>query len=159
MNKFKHSALPWLLLSALIILVDQYSKYYAMHHLQFLNPTSINPFFNLVLNFNLGAAFSFLSLASGWQRWFFVGIALAVCTFILIWMRHTPRNHYLLSIGFALIFGGALGNVWDRIRFGYVIDFIDWHIQTWHWPTFNLADSAICIGVGLLVIDFLVRKK
>jgi len=159
MNKPKHSALPWLFLSLCVILIDQYSKYNAMHHLQFLNPTVINPFFNLVLNFNPGAAFSLLGFASGWQRWFFISIAFIICIFILSWMRHTPRNHYLPSIGFALIFGGALGNVYDRIRFGYVIDFIDWHINTWHWPTFNLADSAICIGVGLLVIDFLVRKK
>ena len=108
---------------------------------------------------NYGAAFSFLHDSGGWQRWFFTAIAVAVCSVILWWLKQTPKQQKLLPVAFSFILGGALGNVYDRIVHGYVIDFLDFYVNDWHWPAFNLADSAIFIGAALLIWDMLTSKE
>jgi len=116
------------------------------------------PTLDLVLVYNTGAAFSFLSTAGGWQRWFFIGIAVVVCGFILHWMRELPRRARWYPLALSLILGGAVGNVIDRARTGAVVDFIDFHVGDWHWPAFNVADSAICVGAALLVLGAFRRE-
>jgi len=116
------------------------------------------PTLDLVLVYNTGAAFSFLSTAGGWQRWFFIGVAVVVCGFILRWMRELPRRARWYPLALSLILGGAVGNVIDRARTGAVVDFIDFHVGDWHWPAFNVADSAICVGAALLVLGAFRRE-
>ncbi|MEZ5616540.1 MAG: signal peptidase II [Rhodocyclaceae bacterium] len=140
----------WLGLSGLVIVLDQLTKLWVLAALPPGQSIAVTPFFNLVLVFNPGAAFSFLSDAGGWQRWFFVVLAIAVS----VWLTFLIRRHAaerLLPLAAALILGGALGNVIDRIRFGAVADFLDVHAAGWHWPAFNVADSAITAGVALLL--------
>jgi len=147
--------LRWLWLSLLVIGLDQFTKSLVTHHLMLHQPLYLLPFFNLMFALNAGAAFSFLGEASGWQRWFFVSVALVISGFILRWLMQLPRTQNWNASAFALILGGALGNVYDRIAYGYVIDFFDFHINTWHFPTFNVADSAICVGVGMWILSTL----
>jgi len=142
-------------ITAAVIILDQFTKYLASDLLTLHQPVEILPFLNLTLTHNSGAAFSFLSDASGWQRWFFIVLALAVSVMILFWMRGLPQKATRAAISLALILGGALGNVWDRIQLGYVVDFIDAYYDQWHWPAFNVADSSITIGTILLIIDAL----
>ncbi|MFA7541086.1 MAG: signal peptidase II, partial [Lysobacterales bacterium] len=113
------------------------------------------PFLNWTLVYNPGAAFSFLSDAGGWQRWFFTVLALVVSGLLVFWLRQTPRRQVWIAIPYALILSGAIGNVIDRLRFGHVVDFIDVHWQGWHWPAFNIADSAICVGAVMLIAGLL----
>jgi signal peptidase II len=108
---------------------------------------------------NTGAAFSFLSRASGWQRWFFTTVALSISTALVIWLRRLPPGQNRLAAGLALILGGALGNVWDRLQSGQVVDFIYVYYQNWYWPAFNVADSAITVGAGLLILDTLASRR
>jgi signal peptidase II len=118
------------------------------------------PFLELTLLYNTGAAFSFLADASGWQRWFFVALGLLVSAAILFWLRQLdPRRHRLLAAGLALIMGGALGNVIDRLWHGHVIDFIHFHWKQWEFPAFNMADSSITIGAGLLILDAILESR
>ena len=150
----------WLGLAALVIVLDQLSKLWILSALKLGERIEVTPFFNLVLIFNQGAAFSFLSDAGGWQRWFFVALALAVSG----WLTFLVRRHAaerLLPLAATLILGGALGNVIDRIRFGAVADFLDVHAAGWHWPAFNVADSAISVGVALLIVQqlFFAEKE
>ncbi|MBV6476284.1 MAG: lipoprotein signal peptidase [Rhodocyclaceae bacterium] len=140
----------WLSLAALVIVLDQLSKLWVLSALKYGERIEVTPFFNLVLVFNPGAAFSFLSDAGGWQRWFFVVLAIAVSGWLTLLIRQHAAER-LLPLAAALIMGGALGNVIDRIRFGAVADFLDLHAAGWHWPAFNVADSAISVGVALLV--------
>ena len=148
---------PWLWLTGLIILLDQISKWIVLGTLHPGESRYVAPFFNWVLTFNAGAAFSFLSDAGGWQRWFFTALALAVSAWILTMLRrHT--SEFCLSLALTLVLGGALGNVVDRIRFGAVVDFIQWHAAGYYFPAFNVADSAITLGAILLVWDQLVTK-
>lgn len=140
----------WLGLAALVIVLDQISKLRVLSALKYGERIEVTPFFNLVLVFNPGAAFSFLSDAGGWQRWFFVVLALAVSVWLTLLIRQHASER-LLPLAAALILGGALGNVIDRIRFGAVVDFVDVHAAGWHWPAFNVADSAISVGVALLI--------
>ncbi|MBI4989115.1 MAG: lipoprotein signal peptidase [Rhodocyclales bacterium] len=140
----------WLGLSALVIVLDQLAKLWVLAALQLGERIEVTTFFNLVLVFNRGAAFSFLSDAGGWQRWFFVVLALAVSGWLTFLIRQHAAER-LLPLAAALILGGALGNVIDRVRFGAVADFLDVHAAGWHWPAFNVADSAITVGVALLV--------
>ena len=147
----------WLWLAAIIIGVDQISKWIVLGTLQPGDSRYVAPFFNWVLTFNPGAAFSFLSDAGGWQRWFFTVLALGVSAWIFSMLRkHT--GEFRLSLALTLILGGALGNVIDRIRFGAVVDFIQWHAAGYYWPAFNVADSAITIGAVLMVVDQLFKK-
>ncbi len=146
----------WLLISVLIIVLDQWSKWWIVSQFELYEVRRVTDWFNLVLAHNTGAAFSFLSDADGWQRWFFVILTSVVATGLLIWLTRSQANEWRLRLGIVLILGGALGNLIDRIRLGYVIDFLDVHAGGWHWPAFNVADSAICVGVGLLVLDTLL---
>ena len=140
----------WLGLSGLIIALDQLTKFWVVSALRLGQSIELTSFFNLVFVYNPGAAFSFLSDAGGWQRWFFVVLALAVSGWLTLLIRQHAVER-LLPLAAALILGGALGNVIDRIRFGAVVDFVDVHAAGWHWPAFNVADSAISLGVALLI--------
>lgn len=146
-------ALKWLWLSVLVIVLDLASKALASHYLTLYQPVPVFSGFNITLMHNSGAAFSFLSDAGGWQRWFFTVIALAVSVGIIVWLKRLSASQVTLSIALALILGGALGNVWDRMMLGYVVDFIQVYYDRWFWPAFNIADSAISVGAVLLVID------
>lgn len=147
------NALPWLGLSAVLVALDQWTKAIALASLEYLRPVVfIDGFWNWTLVHNYGAAFSFLSDAGGWQRWFFTGLAIVVSIVLSAWLARTPRGDWRTALPFALVVAGAIGNVIDRIRFGYVVDFVDWYVGEHHWPAFNLADSAIVVGAVLLVL-------
>ena len=148
---------PWLMLAGLITLFDQISKWIVLGTMQPGESRYVAPFWNWVLTFNPGAAFSFLSDAGGWQRWFFTLLALGVSGWIVVMLRQ-HRNEFRLSLALTLVLGGAVGNVIDRLRFGAVVDFIQWHVAGYYWPAFNLADSAICLGAALLLLDQLRGK-
>jgi signal peptidase II len=153
-------AAPWLLLSALVVLADQVSKTYIVRHFLEFEFTAILPVLDITRMQNVGAAFSFLASASGWQRWVFIGLAVVVSIGITIWLLKLPRGtHALLAAGLALVLGGALGNVIDRIRLGYVIDFIHFHWDRAYFPAFNVADSAITVGAACLLLDALFEAN
>lgn len=144
----------WYALAALVVVLDQLAKYWISASFGYGEARAVTGFFNLVLTYNKGAAFSFLAAASGWQRGFFIGIALVAMVVIgVLLARHAGDKLFCLSL--ALILGGAIGNVLDRIALGYVVDFLDFYVGGWHWPAFNLADSAITAGAVLLVVDSL----
>ena len=152
------SLAPWLGISLIVILFDQLTKIAVMKVLAYATPYVVASFFNLFFIFNRGAAFSFLSTAGGWQRWAFTGLGVvAACVIVYLLKRH--GNQKLFCSALALIMGGALGNVIDRLVHGRVIDFLDFHVGGWHWPAFNLADSAIVVGAALLVLDELRRVR
>lgn len=144
----------WLWLSVAVIALDQWTKYQITDHLDEFEEVILLPVLELMRLHNEGAAFSLLSGASGWQRWLFTGLALVVSAAILAWLRRLPsRGRNLLAAGLCLVLGGALGNVIDRVLWGHVIDFIRVHYDAWYFPAFNVADSAITIGAGLLILD------
>ncbi|MGH8611360.1 MAG: signal peptidase II [Gammaproteobacteria bacterium] len=149
--------MKWLWLSSGVIVLDQLTKRAASGTLELYQSLPLLPSVNLTLTHNTGAAFSLLDQAGGWQRWFFAAIALVVSACIVFWLYRLPRGKVVLAAGLSLILGGALGNLWDRLSLGYVIDFIDLYYSTWHWPAFNVADSAITIGAGLLIVDAFSR--
>ena len=153
------SMLKWLWLSATVIILDQVCKGLAEHWLQLHVQHPVFPFFNLTLVHNSGGAFSFLSQAGGWQHWFFSAVAIIVSAVIVVWLIHLQYAQRWLAIGLSLVLGGALGNLLDRMRFGHVIDFIDVYYKAFHWPTFNIADSAITVGATLLIIHSLFRHR
>lgn len=145
---------PWFGLAGLVVVLDQFSKWIVLNHVEFGQTIYVAPFWNWVLTYNPGAAFSFLADQPGWQRWLFTVLALAVSGWIALELRRHPGQK-LLSLALALIMGGALGNVIDRVRFGAVVDFIQWHVAGYYWPAFNVADSAITVGAVLLVFSTL----
>jgi signal peptidase II len=145
----------WLALSALIVVADQAAKYAVVQYFTGNPPVAVAPFLNLVLVYNAGAAFSFLSDSAGWQRWLFVGIALAASAWIVYLLRRYPHERWF-ALALALVLAGAIGNVIDRIAVGSVVDFLDFHAFGWHWPAFNVADSAITCGAALLIWDALM---
>jgi len=152
------SLAPWVGISLIVILFDQLTKIAVTKVFAYATPHAVTPFFNFLLIFNRGAAFSFLSTASGWQRWAFTVLGvIAACVIVYLLKRH--GNQRLFCTALAQIMGGALGNVIDRLVHGRVIDFLDFHVGNWHWPAFNLADSAIVIGAALLVLDELRRVR
>ena len=153
-------SLQWLWLSGLVVALDQVTKYLAVRHLELHVPHALMTGLNLTLVHNTGAAFSFLRDAGGWQKPLFITIAVAIGVLIIVWL-YRLRGQAFLACALALILGGALGNLWDRAALGYVIDFVDVYYQRWHWPAFNVADSAISIGAVMLVIDafFFDRAK
>ena len=152
------SLAPWLGISLIVILFDQLTKIAVTRVFAYATPYAVAPFFNFLLIFNRGAAFSFLSSASGWQRWAFTALGIAAaCVIVYLLKRH--GNQKLFSTALSLIMGGALGNVIDRLVHGRVIDFLDFHVGGWHWPAVNLADSAIVVGAVLLVLDELRRVR
>ena len=154
------NALRWLLLSAAIILVDQVTKLIVLDHFSLHETLPLIPgLLNFTLAFNDGAAFSFLQGAGGWQRWFFTMLAIVVSAVLVVWLKRTPRGDWRTALPLALVVGGAIGNVIDRIRLGHVVDFIDVHYQSWSFPAFNVADSAISIGAVLLIVFGLFGKQ
>ncbi|MEE9142802.1 MAG: signal peptidase II [Gammaproteobacteria bacterium] len=160
MNEQKKLVVPgasqWLWLAVVVVVLDQVTKWIIVGNFELYDRVAVLPVFELTRLHNTGAAFSFLSGAGGWQRWFFVALALVVSIVIMIWLRRTPKQgHGVLAAGLALILGGATGNVIDRIFYGYVIDFLHFHWGSSYFPAFNIADSAITIGAGLLIIDAL----
>ena len=165
--------LKWLWLSLFVTASDQLSKHAAVRWLVEHEPYPFLPYFNFSLAFNEGAAFSLLSEAGGWQRWFFTALAIAISIVILFWLKNLKAREKLLATSLALVLGGALGNVVDRVLYGKVTDFIDWYYPsgdtclpfffrlgdaTCHWPTFNLADSAIFLGAVLMILQALFFK-
>ena len=148
----------WLLLSLAVIVLDQLTKFWIAGAFHYGESLPLLPFFNLVHAHNTGAAFSFLAGEAGWQRFFFIGIALAASVLIVYLLRkHAAERWFCLAL--SLILGGALGNVIDRVRLGYVIDFLDFYYASWHFPAFNVADSAITVGAALLILDSLRKKQ
>lgn len=148
---------PWLWLAAALVVVDQISKWIVLGSLHPGETRYVAPFFNWVLTFNSGAAFSFLADAGGWQRWLFTVLALAVSVWIITLLRRHSSD-FRLSLALTLVLGGALGNVIDRVRFGAVVDFIQWHVAGYYWPAFNVADSAITLGAICLAWDQFAGK-
>lgn len=143
----------WLWISLLVIVLDQVTKLLADNMLGYHQPVAIMPMFNLTLLYNTGAAFSFLSDAGGWQRWFFIVLSITISIVLIIWLHRLKPQQKLQMTAIALILGGAIGNLIDRSIYGHVIDFIDVYYKVHHWPAFNIADSAISIGAVLLIID------
>ena len=150
---FSTTALKWLWLSLLFLVVDQLTKHWVAGTFDLYESVAVMPYFNLTYVHNEGAAFSFLADQSGWQRWFFAAIATAACVLFSYWMAKTPASNKVLGVGFALMLSGAMGNLIDRVLLGYVIDFLDFYIGNAHWPAFNIADSAIFVGAALMIYD------
>jgi len=150
----------WLVLSAVVVLLDQISKAYIARHFLEFEFTRVLAVLDITCMHNVGAAFSFLASASGWQRWVFIGLAVVVSIGLVVWLFKLPRGAQpLLAAGLALVLGGALGNVIDRIRLGYVVDFIHFHWDRAYFPAFNVADSAITVGAACLLLDALLEAK
>lgn len=156
----KQNALIWLSLSVVVIALDQLTKQIALAMLTPYTPHAVVPgFLNWTLAFNTGAAFSFLHDAGGWQRWLFSALAIGVCAVLVVWLRRLPRGEWRTALPLALVIGGALGNLIDRVRLGRVTDFIEVYHQQWSWPAFNVADSAISVGAVLLIVFGLGSRK
>ena len=145
--------------SGLVIVLDQLTKYIAEASLDYRVPVNVFTGLNMTLVYNKGAAFSFLSDAGGWQRWFFMALSITISIVLVFWLRNVDKNRKYLAWGLALILGGAIGNLIDRSLYGHVIDFIDVYYSSWHWPAFNIADSAITLGAGLLILDMFTHKE
>jgi signal peptidase II len=150
---------PWFLLSAGVILLDHATKWLASNALEYARPVPVLPVLDFTLLHNRGAAFSFLSDAGGWQRWFFAAVAFGVSSWLVLWIRRLPPGKGWLAAGLALILGGALGNLLDRVVLGHVVDFISVHWGPHYFPAFNLADSAITVGAGILLLDAFVPDR
>jgi len=149
----------WLAVTALVVLLDWHTKALVSEALELYRPVEVFSWLNITLAHNYGAAFSFLNDAGGWQRWFFIVLASVVSLVLLVWLLRLPRHEWLTGMGLALILGGAIGNLVDRIQLGYVVDFIDVYYKNWHYPAFNVADSAITCGVALLLVDALLLRR
>lgn len=146
-------SLNWLLVSVIVVAVDQYTKQLVTARFALFDRLEVLPFFDLVRMHNTGAAFSFLANASGWQNWFFTGVALLVSGLLLGWFFRQPAGRIVVPLGLVLVLGGAIGNLIDRVRQGYVVDFFLFHYDRWSFPAFNVADAAITVGVILLLFD------
>ncbi|MEL0578531.1 signal peptidase II [Pectobacterium punjabense] len=153
MNKICSSGLRWLWLALLVLVIDLGSKQWILAHFALGDTVPVMPSLNLHYARNYGAAFSFLADKGGWQRWFFAGIAIAIVVALLVMMYRGNVKQKLNNIAYSLIIGGALGNLFDRTWHGFVVDFIDFYVGDWHFATFNLADTAICIGAALIVLE------
>jgi signal peptidase II len=145
----------WLWLSALVVVLDQATKWLAVGVLEPYRPLPVAPLLNLTLMYNEGAAFSFLSGAGGWQRWLLAGFAMVMLIALLIWLLRLRSSERLVAVALSFVIGGAVGNLMDRLGTGRVVDFIDFYVGDWHWPAFNVADSAITLGVVLLLLSSL----
>ncbi len=157
-KRFLSTGLIWLWISILILALDRYTKIWMVQHLNYHEPFAIFPFLNFTLSYNTGAAFSFLDQASGWQNIVLSGLAFIVSAAVLLWLKNLAANKWLINIALCCILGGALANAWDRILYGYVIDFLSFHWSNWYFAIFNLADSAICLGTFLLCLHWLMDK-
>ena len=152
MSTVRPKAGVWLLLSAVVIALDLWTKHIALSHLRLHDPVAfIDGFWNWTLTYNYGAAFSFLSDASGWQRWLVSALAVVISGVLAVMLWRTERSDWKQALPFSLIIGGALGNLFDRLWHGYVVDFVDWYIGAYHWPAFNIADSAIVCGAIIMI--------
>jgi len=149
----KNSGLTWLWLTFLVLVIDQGSKQWVANSMELFDSIALLPIFSITYVHNPGAAFSFLADQGGWQRWFFTLIALAASVVFAVWLAKTSKDKQVLSIALALMLSGAVGNLIDRVLFGYVIDFIDFHWAGYTFPAFNIADSSIFIGAALMVLD------
>ena len=157
----KPDALAWLALSAVVLMLDQWTKHWVLTSLpEYQAIPVVDGFWNWYRTYNTGAAFSFLADAGGWQQWFFVVLAAVICGVLVFWMARTPRDDWRTALPFALVIGGAIGNVIDRLRFGHVVDFIQWHWRDHYWPAFNIADSAIVAGaIGIALFGLVGPRK
>ncbi len=152
--------LKWLWLSVIVVVLDQVTKVLVVQNFQYQESIAVLPLFNLTHVHNYGAAFSFLSDAGGWQRWMFAGLATLVSLVIVIWIKKLDTSERFTALGLALVLGGAIGNLVDRIYYGYVIDFLDFYLGKNHWPAFNVADIAISLGVvALIILSFFDKKR
>ncbi len=151
----------WFALSLIIILLDQLTKYIAVDIIPLYESIEVFPFFSWTLLYNEGAAFSFLSDQGGWQRWFFIILSTIVTTVLAIWLFRLQDDERSIAISLSLIIGGAIGNLIDRVLLGHVVDFIHLHYQEYYWPAFNVADSAITVGVVIMIVDslFFAQKR
>ena len=153
-------SLQWLWIALVVIVADQLTKIVIESRFELYEVLEVWPVFDLTRLHNTGAAFSLLATASGWQRWFFIALGTGVSIGIVFWLRSLPRKTpFVLPLGLVLVMGGALGNVIDRVRFGYVIDFLHFHWKGAYFPAFNVADTAITIGAGLLILDALLEGR
>lgn len=152
-------AVKWFVLAAAVAILDQVTKHVAVANMSYGQQVEVFSWFNWTLLYNTGAAFSFLADAGGWQRWFFVVLTIAISAVLSVWLVRLKDTHVWLSLGIALVIGGALGNLYDRALMGYVVDFIQWHYDGWYWPAFNVADMAICAGGAILIIDGFFESK
>ena len=159
MEKQRRGAWPWLWLSVLVILTDQLTKWWASSALASGHVIKLLPLLNLRLAYNRGAAFSVLSGAGDWKLYFLTAVSIIAIVIMLFWMRALSRRDFLLAIGFSLVIGGAFGNLVDRVFLGYVIDFIDFHVGSWHFATFNIADAGVSIGALLLIVHFIFEGR
>lgn len=153
------NGLIYLWLSVVAFILDLFTKWLVVSHFELYESVNILPIFNLTYVRNYGAAFSFLADHSGWQKYFFVLIAVVISALLLFWLAKTPRQKLLLNSAYALIIGGALANMTDRLYHGFVVDFLDFYWQIYHYPVFNVADIAICVGAGLLILDYLKNER
>ena len=158
MTRARTSPWLWLALAALLVLLDQFTKVLIVGAMQLGEGFAVTSFFNIVRVHNTGAAFSFLAQAGGWQRWFFTGLGLAAAVFI-VWLLHRHPGQRLFGFAMACVLGGAVGNVIDRVIYGHVVDFLDFHALGLHFPAFNIADSAITVGAACLILDELLRVR
>tara|TARA_R100000005_G_C5003293_1_gene211440 strand:+ start:4874 stop:5413 length:540 start_codon:yes stop_codon:yes gene_type:complete len=154
-----HPVIGWYALALLVIALDQITKVAAEHYLSYARPLPVTSWFNLTLQYNPGAAFSFLSDAGGWQRYFFSGIAMVISVVLVVWLYRLPSSQRLLPAALALILGGAIGNLWDRLVLGHVVDFISLHYAGAFFPAFNIADSAITVGAALMILDSFLAPR
>lgn len=152
-DSWKQSGWRLLWVTLVVIALDQITKQWILSELPLFGRIEVLPFFDIIHVRNYGAAFSFLSEQSGWQRWFFTALALIISTILLVLMRRQPTAMWRLNFAYALVIGGALGNVLDRLQHGFVVDFLDFYVRDYHWPAFNVADMAIVIGAGVMILD------
>lgn len=158
-NSLCSTGLRWLWITVLVIVVDLASKYWVMANMQLHESRPLLPYFNLFYAHNYGAAFSFLADKGGWQRWMFAIIAIAIALVLLTVMYRSRSDQKLANIAYAMIIGGALGNLFDRAWHGFVVDFIDFYLGDWHFATFNIADCGICVGAALIVLEGFLPKR
>ncbi len=154
----RKDVLMWLSLSMLIIVLDQLTKWWVSHALELYQAVSVTSFFNIILAHNMGAAFSFLADAGGWQRWLFTGVSISVSAVLVYWLFTLPKKDKMLAFALSMVIGGAVGNLIDRIVYGYVVDFLDFYWKNSHFPAFNIADSAITLGAMILGYHILFDK-
>ncbi len=159
MSEPARGALGWLWLAAGVVVLDRVTKLWALSVLDMHRPVAVLPSLNLTLTRNTGAAFSLLSEAGGWQRWLFTGLASVIALVLVGWLARLPAHERGLAPALALVLGGALGNLWDRVSEGSVVDFVDLYFRGWHWPAFNVADAAITLGAGWLLWHSLRRPE
>ncbi len=159
LNQMSRQAWFWYVVALVVMVLDQASKMWASHHLTYGEPVEFTTFFNFTLLHNHGAAFSFLAEQGGWQRWFFAVLAIAVSVVLIAWIARAAASNKRETFALAFILGGAIGNLYDRIALGHVVDFIVVHYQHYFWPAFNVADSAITLGAFVLIADMFIKKE